>query len=70
MEEMDYALKGVWPYDKKEDSSYTRRKSITPDDHDVIEVLGSPDQTTLKRKTKVMHRQLSIHVWYFCKTVL
>ena len=60
MEEMDHALKGVWPYDKKEDEdSYHRKNSRTDDDpHDIIQVLDSQPQqqqasSSSKRKSQV-----------------
>ena len=60
MEEMDHALKGVWPYDKKEDEdSYHRKNSRTDDDpHDIIQVLDSEPQqqqslSPSKRKSQV-----------------
>lgn len=63
MEEMDFALKGVWPYDKKEeeeeqeeeddDDAYDRKLSIPNDDHDIIEVLDPEPLPTSKRKSKV-----------------
>lgn len=50
MDEMDQALKGVWPYDKKEDTSSYRRKSSSHED--IIETLVDESQSTMKRKSK------------------
>ena len=67
MEEMDHALKGVWPYDKKEDEdSYHRKNSRTDDDpHDIIQVLDSEPQqqqssSSSKRKSQVRCSSYSI----------
>ena len=70
MEEMDHALKGVWPYDKKEDEdSYHRKNSRTDDDpHDIIQVLDSEPQqqpqssSSSKRKSQVCCRSYPIPV--------
>ena len=73
MEEMDHALKGVWPYDKKEDEdSYHRKNSRTDDDpHDIIQVLDSEPQqpqqslSSSKRKSQVCCRSYLIPVACF-----
>ncbi|XP_067938509.1 serine-rich adhesin for platelets-like isoform X2 [Watersipora subatra] len=51
LDEMDQALEGVWPYDKKEDTSSYRRKSASHTD--IIDGVTDDTQTTMKRKSKV-----------------
>ena len=65
MEEMDHALKGVWPYDKKEDEdSYHRKNSRTDDDpHDIIQVLDSePQQQQQQQSSSSSKRKSQVHI--------